>query len=210
MYLFSRNAKAAPGKGLEAMAAAVEIGKKASAVSGLDIQTWNHRFGHPVGSISWTCRVDSHADFLAATEKMYADAGYVEMEQAISDLIVEGEGDAFLRDGRRRSVGHAGQVLHDDPGRRSAGGKLAEAMEFRVGDHGLHPHVRRPIGRVLLLRLRWLLRRRVADRTRLDRSRSTRCGRGRASDAEYLKRVDAAADLFVVDSGHNGLVERVD
>ena len=39
MYLFSRNAKAAPGKVFEATAAAVEIGQKASAASGLDIRS---------------------------------------------------------------------------------------------------------------------------------------------------------------------------
>lgn len=208
MYLFSRNAKAAPGKALEAMAAAVEIGQKASAVSGLDIQTWNHRFGHPVGSVSWTCRVDSHADFLAATEKMYADTTYLEMEQAISDLIVEGEGDAFLE--------MIAGAPSDTPARfytttrgTIAAGKLADAMEFCVG---MTDYILTSVGRSGgffssayggWADIAWLI-----GHDTIEQVDEMRAWQG--SDAEYLKRVDSAADLFVVDSGHNGLVERID
>jgi hypothetical protein len=208
MYLFSRNAKAAPGKALEAMAAAVEIGQKASAVSGLDITTWNHRFGHPVGSVSWTCRVDSHAEFLAATEKLYADAAYLEMEQAISELIVEGEGDAFLE--------MVSGVPSDAPAKfytttrgTMAAGKIAEAMEFSVG---ITDYILTSVGRSGgffssayggWADIAWLI-----GHDTIEQVDEMRAWQG--SDAEYLKRVDAAADLFVVDSGHNGLVERVD
>ena len=169
MYLFSRNAKAAPGKAMEAMGAAVEIGKKASAVSGLDIQTWTHHFGHPIGSVSWTCRVDSHADFYRATEKLAADASYVEMEQSMSDLIVEGEGDAFLE--------MIAGVPPETPAKfytttraTIVQGKLGEAMQWgaEITDYVLNSVGRS--GAVLRVGLRRVLRRRLAGRPRLDRT----------------------------------------
>lgn len=208
MYLFSRNAKAAPGKGLEAMAAAVAIAQKASAASGLDIQTWNHRFGHPVGSVSWTCRVDSHADFLHATEKMYADAGYVASEQAISDLIVEGEGDAFLELVAGAPSDTPAKFYTTTRGTIAAG-KLADAMEFCVG---MTDYILTSVGRAGgffssayggWADVAWLI-----GHDTIEQVDEIRAWQG--SDTQYLERVDAAADLFVVDSGHNGLVERID
>ena len=208
MYLFSRNAKAAPGKGLEAMAAAVEIGQKASAASGLDIQTWNHRFGHPVGSVSWTCRVDSHADFLNATEKMYADTGYVASEQAISNLIVEGEGDAFLQ--------MIAGVPSDTPAKfytttraTITQGKLADAMQWGAE---ITDYVLSGLGRSGAFfastyggfsDVAWLIGHDSIEQV-------DEMGAWQASDAEYVKRVDEAGPLFIPASGHNGLVERID
>jgi len=207
MYIFTRNAKAAPGKALEAMAAAVEIGQEASSISGLEIHTWNHRFGHPVGSVSWTCRVESHAEFLHATEKLFADAAYVEMEQAISDLIVEGEGDAFYE--------MVAGVPADTPAKfvtttrgTIAAGKLAEAMEFCVD---ITDYILTSVGRSggffssaygSFSGVAWMIGHDTIEQ--VDEMRAWQAG-----DAEYLKRVDGAADLFVPDSGENGLVERI-
>jgi hypothetical protein len=208
MYIFSRNAKAAPGAGLEAMAAAAEIGRKASAVSGLDIQTWNHRFGHPIGSVSWTCRVDSHAEFLGATEKLYADAAYLEMEKSISELIVEGEGDAFLEMVAGAPSDTPAKFYTTTRGTIAAG-KLAEAMEFCVS---ITDYILTSVGRAGgffssayggFSDVAWLI-----GHDTIEQVDEMRAWQG--SDAEYLKRVDAAGDLFVVNSGHNGLVERID
>ena len=151
------------------MAAAVEIGGKASAVSGLDIQTWTHHFGHPIGSVSWTCRVDSHADFYHATEKLVADASYVAMEQAISDLIIEGEGDAFLEMIVGVPLGDAGEVLHDDPLRTIVQGKLGEAMQWgaEITDYVLNSVGR--AGAFFASGVRRFLRRRLVGGTRFDR-----------------------------------------
>ena len=208
MYLFSRNAKAAPGKALEAMAAAVEIGGKAGAVSGLDIQTWTHHFGHPIGSVSWTCRVDSHADFLHATKKLVADASYVEMEQAISDLIIEGEGDAFLE--------MIAGVPPESPAKfytttraTIVQGKLGEAMQWGAE---ITDYVLSGVGRSGAFfasayggfsDVAWLVGHDSIEQ--VDEMRAWQ-----ASDAEYVKRVDEGGHLFVTASGQNGLVERID
>lgn len=208
MYLFSRNAKAAPGKIFEAMAAAAEIGKKASATSGLDIQTWRHHFGQPMGSISWTCRVESHAEFAQASEKMIADSGYVEMQQAMSELIVEGEGDAFLQ--------MVTGVPADTPAKfytttraTIAQGKLGEAMQWGAE---ITDYVLTGVGRSGAFfsssyggfsDVAWLIGHDSIEQ--VDEMAAWQAG-----DAEYVKRVDEGGVLFVPASGANGLVERID
>ncbi len=208
MYLFSRNAKAAPGKVFEAMAAAVEIGKKASAASGLDVQTWQHHFGQPIGSISWTCRVESHAEFAEGSAKMIADSGYVEMQQAMSDLVVEGEGDALLQ--------LIAGVPSDTPAKFYTTtratinqGKLGEAMQWGAE---ITDYVLNGVGRSGgffsssyggFSDVAWLIAHDSIEQV-------DEMAAWQASDAEYVKRVDAGGQLFVTASGQNGLVERLD
>jgi hypothetical protein len=207
MYLFSRNAKAAPGKVFEATAAAVEIGQKASAASGLDIQTWSHRFGQPIGSISWTCRVESHAEFHAATEKMLADSGYVEMQQAIAELLDEGEGDAMLN--------MVAGVPSDTPAKfytttraTITQGKLGAAMQWGAE---ITDYVLNGVGRSGAFfasayggfsDVAWLIGHDTIEQV-------DELAAWQASDAEYVKRVDDAGQMFIPGSGQNGLVERI-
>lgn len=207
MYLFSRNAIAAPGKVFEAMAAAVEIGQKASAASGLDVQTWNHRFGQPIGSISWTCRVDSHAEFAAGSEKMVADAGYVEMQQAMSDLIVAGEGDAMLS--MVAGVPPETPAKYYTTTRASiAEGKIGEAIPWCVE---ITDYLLTSVGRSGAFftsayggfsDVAWLIGHDSIEQV-------DELAAWQASDSEYVGRVDSGGHLFQPGSGHNGLVERL-
>jgi hypothetical protein len=72
MYLFARTRTIAPAHGREAIAAAVEAGAKAGEITGLKIFVWTSIFSAEVGTVLWSCRVDSLAALEAADDALMA------------------------------------------------------------------------------------------------------------------------------------------
>ncbi len=207
MYVFSRSRKAKPEAVLEAVPAAVSIAEKVTTLTGLDIYVWQARFGAPLGTLMWSCRLDNQAQLFEATEKMLADPGYV--EQALG-MYEHFEGDATDRLFRLIAGTPA-----DSPAKyvqtteaTIANGRYAEAMEWGAE---IAMYVGESSGRNVMFAasnydgfgtVGWMTGADSMDQMdALDDWTMT--------DTGYQERIGAAGDLFVPASGMRGLIERV-
>lgn len=97
MYIFSRRTVAALGRELDAIPASIEIAAIASRVMGREVSVFAARFGAPQGTIMWSMRVESHADLQATTDKLLADSGYAEQAESMNGLFMTPLEDRFGR-----------------------------------------------------------------------------------------------------------------
>jgi hypothetical protein len=97
MYIFSRSTVAALGRELDAIPASIEIGALASKIMGREVSVFAARFGAPQGSIMWSMRVESLADLQENTEKLMADSGYAEKAESMNGLFMTPLDDRFGR-----------------------------------------------------------------------------------------------------------------
>ncbi|MEM9041032.1 MAG: hypothetical protein AAGD33_14130 [Actinomycetota bacterium] len=207
MYVFSRTRLARPERMLDAMQSSVEIAQKASEISGIGIYVWSARFGAPLGTMSWSCRVDSQADFHTAGEKLTVDPSYLEMAQALSDHYQGPAEDALMR--------VVSGTPSDSPSKfymvttaAMAGGRYTEAVAWSVG---MQEYVSDALGRPGMFGTRtyggfadvgWLLG--FESMAEVDEAADWE-----ASTTEYHERLAAGSDLFIDGSGHQMLIERL-
>jgi hypothetical protein len=111
MYVFSRSARLAGGDPRPAMAWAVNIGEKAAQVTGLQISLYSRVFSADVGTLVWATIVPDLATLEAATDKLLADNGYLELGQAGQQHAMPGS----LQD-RLSQVVHPAEI---DPNRHT-------------------------------------------------------------------------------------------
>jgi hypothetical protein len=130
MYIFSRRVTARPDQLAQGLAAAVEIGQKASTVAGRPIGVYHARFGAPMGSILYSTRVETMAELEAMTNKMSADKKYAEwiapmraMFTPPEDAVVSIISSSITAPGARYVSGTMAIP---------ANGKVAAAVEFGV------------------------------------------------------------------------------
>ena len=131
MYIFRRNASIRPERMMDGMAFAVTIAAQASAVIGRPISVFNTVYGQPMGSIGWTCRMDSLADAHDVATKLAGDPGYMEAAVAGTDLFAGPASDA-LTSIVSSSLTPAVQRFYASTVATMANGKAAEAMAFGV------------------------------------------------------------------------------
>ena len=79
MYIFSRSTIAALGRQFDAIPAAVGVAELVTKLTGKDVNVFTGRFGAPQGSVMWTARTESMVELQEMTDKLMADAGYLEM-----------------------------------------------------------------------------------------------------------------------------------
>jgi len=70
MYLFSRSTVASIGKQLEALPAAVSMAERVSGILGQDVNVFTGRFGAPLGTVTWSMRVDSFDQVQSNNDKL--------------------------------------------------------------------------------------------------------------------------------------------
>ncbi len=97
MYLFSRSTIAALGRQFDAVPAALDVGSMVSRITGRDVNVFTVRFGAPMGTIMWSVRAESLAEMQQNTEKLMADAGYLEKVQSMNGLFMAPAEDRFSR-----------------------------------------------------------------------------------------------------------------
>ena len=112
MHVFSRSRKAKAESVLQAVPEAVSIAEKVTSLTGLEIYVWQARFGQPLGTLMWSCRLESQAQLFEATEKMLADAG-VELTSS-DDARVVLTGSIARFDVEERSEGSTFEVAAAD------------------------------------------------------------------------------------------------
>jgi hypothetical protein len=130
MYLFSRSTIATLGREFDAIPAALEVGALATRITGRDINVFSARFGAPQGSIMWSARADSLVDLQEVTDKLMVDAEYLEKLESMNGLFMAPAEDRFSRfvtppmEATSKYYGITRGAM--------ANGKYADAMAFGV------------------------------------------------------------------------------
>lgn len=79
MYLFSRQARLAPGRIDEALTWALNCTEKVNQISEAKFALWSTVFSPGVGTLAWTTTVDNLSVLEATDAKLLADAGYISL-----------------------------------------------------------------------------------------------------------------------------------
>jgi hypothetical protein len=94
MYLFTRRTRLNSGAGVEW---ALEIGAKAAAVGGLDVQLWGKQFGDEFGTVTWSMWAPDLAALEAFGDTIAADASYQALAEKGRDHTEGGVHDALMK-----------------------------------------------------------------------------------------------------------------
>jgi hypothetical protein len=208
MHLFTRQATLVPDQIQDGAVYAAEMAGYVSSKTGLEVNAWATVYGAPLGSVSWSARVDSQAAMGAANDTLLADAGFQERLAANRHRFAVAPED---------SIGEF-VALTGEPGpvRQYAGivtaqcaaGKIADAMAWGVdimqlsakltgADHALVRPLYGPFASLVWIALFDTLE----DADALETARS--------SDPSYLERLDQGGDLFVPGSATQRLIRRL-
>lgn len=208
MQLFTRQLMTA-GPESEAGAWAAEMAAIASAKMGTEVALWAAGFGAPIGAVAFTMRVDGIADLMTKAAPLGGDADYQAKLAAGADFVVGPPQDSLATPlhgdlGDAPPVGSMAVVTNAV----IANGQYAEAVGWAID---VAQHVTSlsgmPVGLMMqeygtFGQLTWIGI--AADAAAVDASAAATNG-----DAEYIKKLSAAGDLFVPGSGHRSLVTRV-
>jgi hypothetical protein len=131
MYLVGRSRVVNPATARAAVAAAIEVGQRASQIIGLPVYTWSTIFGPEPLTVMWSGRVEHLAEIVAADDALAADDEFNEWAEQHNDLFAS------------PLVGAVSQVVHGAPTSEpkpfiavtravAANGSLGEAMAVGV------------------------------------------------------------------------------
>jgi hypothetical protein len=209
MYLFSRVGTIDPSRAEEAMAFAAGITSHVTKVTGLETHAWSGHYGAPLGQVSWSCRVDSHAAMAAASAKLLADAGYQKriadanglFAGAMTDNLVQVVGTA----GTPGPIGKYASIVRA----QCAPGQIVSAMTWGVD---IMNHVSKLTGNSMMLvrsmygpwaQMGWV--------STLDSMEAVDAADAAMSaDAGYIEKVDEGGPLFIAGSADQVLLQRLD
>ncbi len=211
MYLFTRNA-VLTGNPAASMAWAVKIGDYVTTTTGRPVSTWAAQFGQPIGTVSWSTVLESHADLNVAFGALETDAGYAKLVE---------EGMPFFTSPHEMTMRRA---IQDGPSEGSeppavgalanvttavaATGKMAEAIAWGVA---VSAHVGKVTGNPVMFladtygafgQLTWL-------GTSPDLGAVDAANDKLAADSGYMDMLGQSGDLFVPGSGHRALFARI-
>jgi len=88
MYIFARTREIHPAHARDGVAAAVEAGARANAITGLQIFVWSTLFSAPVGTVVWSCRVDQLDELITAQDALFASDEFDSFIRERDDLFV--------------------------------------------------------------------------------------------------------------------------
>ncbi|WP_421119160.1 hypothetical protein ACE2AJ_17615 [Aquihabitans daechungensis] len=208
MFLFTRTSTFKPERSVDAAGWAVDIAAQVSSITGVRISTWSALYGAPLNTVTWSCRVESHAEMGAVGEKLMADPGYTARIPEAAELFEGAPTDALIDvvamvgDG-----GHTGSYA-SVVSAQCAGGKIAAAMTWGVE---IFNHVGSVTGRDGIFgramygpwaTLGWIS---LADS--LDEVDAAQAAM--SADPRYIEMIDEAGDLFLPGSGQGRLSQRI-
>ncbi|RLE26178.1 MAG: hypothetical protein DRJ50_01465 [Actinobacteria bacterium] len=207
MYVFSRSTIAALGKQFDALPAAVSMAERVSGIIGIDVSVFTTRFGGPLGTVTWTMLVDSMEQVQANTDKLMADAGYVEALDGMNGLFMAPAEDTL---GRfvTPPIDAVTSRFYGITRASMADGQFGPAVEFGVkmadylakAQNTQASFVKAGYGG--FADVAWIIAfDSAADVDAFDNFQM--------SDPGYHALVDGAAGLFAPNSGHTSLVEKL-
>ncbi len=207
MYIFSRSTIASLGRELDAMPAAVGIAEIVTKVTGHELNVFVARFGAPQGSVMWSARTESMVELQGITDKLMADAGYLEMIESMQGLFMAPADDRLGRV-LTAPIQGAPSKYYGVTRAAMANGKQAEAIAFGIKTA---EYIGKAIGTQAAFTkaayggfndVTWITGFDTeADIDAFDDWQMT--------DSGYHDIVAEAGDLFVENSGHTSLIEKI-
>jgi hypothetical protein len=207
MYIFSRSTIAALGRQFDAIPAAVGVAQMVTKVTGHEVNVFAARFGAPQGSVMWSARVESMTELQGITDKLMADSGYLEMLESMNGLFMAPSEDRL---GRVLTAPIEGATAKYYGVTRAAmaNGKQADALAFGVKTA---EYIGKSLGTMSAFTkavyggfndVTWI----VAFDTEAD---VDAFDDWQMTDSGYHDIVAEAGGLFVENSGHTNLIERI-
>ena len=206
MYLFSRTTISALGRQFDAVPAALEVAELAASITGRDVNVFAARFGAPMGTIMWSARSESLAELQESTEKMMADPGYLAKLESMNGLFMAPAEDRFSR--IIVGPGEATSKYYGITRAAMANGKFADAMAFGVeAAEYIGTSMKCPAAFVKAAYggfgdVTWITGFDSMDQV-------DAFDDWQMSDAGYHAILERSADLFVENSGHTSLIEKL-
>jgi hypothetical protein len=207
MYIFSRTRAIKPSHMIEGIQTSKALAAKVTALTGVNINLYRVVFGFPVGTVLFSCRVDSQAALGDMFAKLATDPGYA---QAAQDAAHVYEGAAT--DGLTSVVSStltAPKPIVWVTQATIANGKFADAMALGVEVQG---HVGSITGLPTAFcsdsygpygQVRWLTSAdTMADMDHVSEVLST--------DAAFAAMLDRAGECFLAGSAMNALLQTID
>jgi hypothetical protein len=209
MNLFTRTRTIDPEHMQEALEFSVEIAQYVTDTTHLKVIPWISVYGDPVGTVSFSARVESLAAMGAAQETLATDAGFQQRLREQGTRYFSGPTQDVIAQfvdmaGTAPNTGKFASIVTA----QCAGGKIAEAMAWGVD---IMNHVAKVADMdVALVRglygpwatLGWIS---VVDS--LDKVDSVEAAT--STDPTYIETIDQAGDLFVPGSAQQRLVRRL-
>ena len=207
MYIFSRSTIASLGRQFDAIPAAVGIAEIVTKVTGHELNVFVARFGAPQGSVMWSTRTESLVELQGITDKLMADSGYLEMIESMDGLFMAPAEDRLGRV-LTAPIDGAPSKYYGVTRAAMANGKQAEALAFGVKTA---EYIGKAIGTQSAFTksayggfndVTWITGFDTeADVDAFDDWQMT--------DSGYHDIVAEAGDLFVENSGHTSLIEKI-
>ena len=207
MYIFSRSTIAALGKQFDAIPAAVGIAQLVTKLTGHEVNVFTARFGAPQGSVMWSARTESMTELQGITDKLMADGSYLEMVESMNGLFMAPV-EARLSRVLTAPIEGATSKYYGVTRAAMANGKQAEAIAFGVKTA---EYIGKSLGTMSAFTksvyggfndVSWLVAYdSEADVDAFDDWQMT--------DSGYHDIVAEAGDLFVENTGHTTLIERI-
>ena len=206
MYLFSRSTIAALGRQFDAIPAALEVAEMVQRITARDVNVFTVRFGAPMGTIMWTTRAESLAEMQELTDKLMADAGYLEKVESMNGLFMAPAEDRFSR--IITGPGEATSKYYGITRAAMMTGKFADAMALGVeaaeyvGESMKAPSAFLKAAYGGFGDVTW-----VSGFDSMEQVDAF--DDWQMSDSGYHSIVARAGDLFVESSGHTSLIEKL-
>ena len=207
MYIFSRSTIAALGRQFDALPAAVGVAEMVTKLTGKEVNVFTGRFGAPQGSVMWSARTESLAEMQEVTDKLMADQGYLDMLQSMNGLFMAPAEDRLSRV-LTGPMDAATSKYYGITRAAMLNGKQAEAVEFGIKTA---EYIGKSLGTQSAFTkasyggfndVTWLIAfDSEADVDAFDD--------WQMSDSGYHDIVANAGDLFVENSGHTSLIEKI-
>jgi hypothetical protein len=207
MYIFSRSTIATLGRQFDAIPAAVGVAQKVTQVTGHEVTVFTARFGAPQGSVMWSARTESMTELQGITDKLMADAGYLEMLESMNGLFMAPAEDRLSRV-LTAPIEGATSKYYGITRAAMADGKQADAIAFGVKTA---EYIGKSLGTMSAFTksayggfndVSWIVAfDSEADVDAFDDWQMT--------DSGYHDIVSEAAGLFVETSGYTTLIERI-
>jgi len=207
MYIFSRSTIAALGRQFDAIPAAVGVAQLVTKVTGHEVNVFAARFGAPQGSVMWSTRVESMAELQGITDKLMADSGYLEMLESMNGLFMAPAEDRLSRV-LTAPIDGATSKYYGVTRAAMANGKQADAVAFGIKTA---EYIGKSLGTMTAFTkaayggfndVSWL----IAFDTEADVDAFEDW---QMTDSGYHDIVAEAGDLFVENTGHITLIERI-
>ena len=131
MYIFNRTTTLDRHRMAEATGAAIDVAGEVTEITGMPISVFASRYGQPINTNGWSTRVESQTELQAATDKLMANARYMQWLVSHSELFEDAPTDQ-LSTVVSSTLAGAPKRYYTIISALAANGKLANAVAFGV------------------------------------------------------------------------------